>query len=562
MWPFGSCARETSCEAVDPNAVTTSTLLSLVPFVAVYAAAHVFSLRSIYPRLTSSSAHDGEEHTLPSHAPAALRAVHAEHGAKSFRARAAAYTFSCTVGLAACLGVLILAEVLDLLNLRARGIVGDVAVRGLLVLCICVAPWLECRSMVMAAGWTFQRSSKGRLPRLAYSLQLVLFCGWLFLFWSVGKAVPVSAPRTRGGRLAVKNNAEDSFIEVLTRAALERVGVVGISLMALLAGFASVSTPWHTFGAGAAARRRRPVTEADVNRKQAGLDATGEMLISKRYRLQALERRTADQGSSKSGFMGKMMGSIRGGASGEEMEMRSLRMEIAGLETMEVNLSSAVGALRSHRRDAERAATPMGRLLLAPVYVFSCYCVYRIAATFLTTVRRRTSPGASFSSSDPINRFLGLIARHWDPSLDQMAWARIISFGLSGVMLLLSANSVLQTLALFSRLSPPFLTRQLKASSLALASSQIAATYVISSSLLMRSQLPGEVSSAVGGALVKGAALMSPSFADGWFEGWFLVGAGFTGVGIWIGRAVGGGGGEVGGEWDEFAMEEMGAKRS
>lgn len=558
MWPFSSCADDTACTAVDPNAVTLLSLLELAPFAALFLVVNALVVRHIFPRLSRShnALRDGEDHVLPSHAPAALRQAHAEHGSKSVGRRAAAWVFGATVGLAATLGALILAEILEVVNPAARNLALAVTVPALLFLLVVLVPWMECRALVTGAGWSFQRTSKGSLPRVAWSLQMLMFGGWLLVFWSLGNAVPAAATRSIA--------EEPSWAERLTRECLERIGVVGISLMALLAGFASVSSPWHTFG-DASARRKRPVTEADVNRKQVGLDATNEMLLTKRHRLQALERKVADpQTATKSsgGFVGKMIGSIRG-ASGDEAEIRALRVEIAGLETMEANLASSVSLLRTHRANVERASTTTGRLLLAPSYLFSCYCIYRVLATLLTTLRRATMstslypgaavPSSSFASSDPINRFLGLLARHWDPKLDQLAWARTISFALSGVMLLASGSSVVQTFHLFAKWTPGLL-RHARAN-LALAVGQIAATYVVSSSLLMRSHLPVEASSAVGGVL-RGA--LSPGFVDGWFEGWFLLGSAVTAVGIAVGRTVVG----PGEEWDEYGMEEMGAKRS
>jgi hypothetical protein len=568
MWPFSGCNVD-ACEATDPNALTPYTILSLVPFLGVFVAAYTVAVQHIYPRLSQGAeAEDGENHVLPSHAPAALRQVHAEHGAKSLHRRVVAWSFGATVGLAATLGTLILAEILEVTSRSARGLALGITVPMLLLLLVVVIPWLECRSLVSAAGWSFQRTARGKAPSAAWSAQMVLFGSWLFVFWAVGGAVPSTVSRTSARPRAHEPEREDSLGEILTRACLERVGVVGICLMALLAGFASVSSPWHTFS-DATTRRRRPVTEADVNRKQAGLDAANEMLLTKRHRLQMLERKKSEpsSGVSKSGFMGKMMGSIRG-VSGDEAEMKALRMEIAGLETMEANLSSNLALAKDHRDAAARASTTAGRMLLVPSYAFSCYCIYRILATAITTLRRASSSSSSsptassFSSSDPINRFLGLLVRHWNPQIDQIAWARTISFVLSGVMLLLSANSVVQTLHLFSRWAPAVLHRHAK-SSLALAAGQVSATYVISSALLLRSHLPGSVSSAVGGALARGAPLMSPAFADGWFEGWFLVGGCVTGLGIWVGRSVAGGGlgGGLDGD-DEYGMEEMGTKRS
>ncbi|KAL7945825.1 Abscisic acid G-protein coupled receptor domain-containing protein [Trichoderma barbatum] len=543
MWPFSlsSCDQD-ACAPPSPHAVTAAALLSALPFAAVFMAANAVAVRLIFPKLSRAAqddARDGDDHVLPAHAPAALRQVHAEHGTKSWARRGAAWAFGTTVGLAATLGALIMAEIVEAVDPAARNLALRVTVPALLFMLVVLIPWLECRSLVSSAGWSFQRTAKGKLPRVALGLQAALFGGWLFVFWSMGSVVPraeillrSAPPADHDGK---SSNTRGIVGEDLTRACLERIGVVGISLMALLSGFASVSAPWHTFGR--TETRRRPLTEADVQRKQTGLEATSEMLATKRHRLQYLERKTGQEASKKgkTGLVGMVMGSIRG-ASGEEAEMQTLKMEIAGLEAMEANLSSNLVLMKSQRAASARASTAVGRILLVPSYIFSAYCVYRILATSITTLRRASSPSASFASSDPINRFLGLLARHWDPKLDQMAWARIISFALSGVILVASANSAIQTFHLFAKWTPGLL-RHAQAN-LALAVGQVAATYVISASLLLRSQLPSEARSAVGGVL-KGA--LTPAFVDGWFEGWFLLGSG---------------------DWDDYGMEEMGAKRS
>lgn len=552
MWPFSSCDQADACEAVDPNAITVSSIVALVPFAGVFLATNALVVRHIFPRLNYSARHlDGDDHYLPSHAPPALAQAHAEHGAKSLTQRGVMWTFGTTVGLAATLGSIILAEILGVVNPSSTVLALRLTVPTLLFLLAILVPWLECRSFVRGAGWSFQRTATGRIPRAAWGLHTLLFIGWLLVFWSLGRATSSSESISVG-----PSRERRSWIEALTEACLERVVVAGLSLMGLLAGFASVSSPWQTFGE-VPSLRRRPVTEADVKRKESGLEATSETLLTKRHRLQVLERRGAElQGTKGSGtFLGKMVNSIRG-PSGEEVEMRSLRMEIAGLETMEATLASNLALLKGRRAATVRAATPIGRLLLVPSYVFSCYCVYRILATTLTTVRRTYSPSASFANSDPVNRFLGLLAKHWDPTLDQMAWARTISFALSGVILLASFNSVLQTFYLFAKWAPSVL-RHVQAN-LALAVGQVSATYVISASLLMRSQLPAEVRMAVGRGPLKSG--LSPAWTDSWFEGWFLLGSCLTGLGIWIGRTVSRGGWED--EVDEFGMEEMGAKRS
>lgn len=505
--------------------------------------------RRIFPRLSRiQNSRDGEDHFLPSDAPISLQQAHAEHGTKSLRRRVAATTFSITVGLAAVLGQLILCEISELVNPHARTVALRITVPTLLFLLILLIPFLELQSLIAGSGWSFQRTAKGRLPRAAWTLQFSVFGLWLFAFWSLGNLVPVGS-EAMSHPSSMISRQETEMSNGLARACLERIGVIGISLMALLSGFASVSSPWHTFGSKAS---RRPVTDADIARKQAGLDATNEMLLTKRHRLQALQRKVADASSThNSGYLTKVLGSIRGDS--DQSEIRSLRLEIAGLEAMETNLASSLSALRARQVDSARAATPLGKLLLIPTYAFSIYCVYRILATTLTTLRRFYYPTTSFSSSDPINRLLGLFAKHWDPKLDQIAWARQISFLLSGFILAASANSVRQTFNLFVKWTPGLLYQA--QANLALLIGQITAIYMISAALLLRSNLPKEMGSAIGDAL---QSALEPGFVDRWFEGWFLLASVATAAGIWLGRKIG----ELGEDWDDVGVEEMGQKRS
>ncbi|KAG6004474.1 hypothetical protein E4U21_001046 [Claviceps maximensis] len=581
MWPFSNCGPD-SCT----GELNSKALLALLPLATAFVIVDILVVRHIFPKL--SVAHnqhrDGEDHYLPAHAPAALRQAHAEHGEKSWKRRGAAWAFGTTVSLAVTLGLLILGEILEVVDPVAKNLALHVIVPSLLFLLVGLVPWLQCRAIITSAGWSFQRNARGSIPKMAWALQLALFGAWLLSFWTIGHTLPDSNPdpnsdfdsdpaaRSPTDLRQQRRLTKSGLAQTLTRECLERVGVVGICLMALLAGFASVSTPWHTLMDGPS-RKKRPVTEADINRKQAGLEASSEMLTTKRHQLQQLERKTLDaaaaSNSSKShGLVGKMMGTFRG-MSGAEAEMRALRMEIAGLETMEASLASNLSLMQNQRAAAVRASTMRGRIMLVPSYIFAAYCLYRILATLVTTTRRRfhahayahahahaasASSPASFASSDPINRFLSLLARHWDPQLDQLAWSRTISFALSGIILLASANSVVQTFHLFAKWTPGLL-RHAQAQ-LALVVGQITATYVISASLLLRSQLPAKAGGAVTGVL-QGA--LSPAFVDHWFETWFLLGSALTGLGIWMGRKLSS---RFDHEWDDFGMEEMGAKRS
>lgn len=428
-------------------------------------------------------------------------------------AKAPAITFSITIGLSAVLAELIFCEITNLLDAVTRRIALEATLSSLLVLLVLVIPTLEIHyiSGVICSGL-------GKLSRrrkiwiwMCDGLGLLL---WFSSFWFIG-------------RLALNAHSirELQLQHGITDGTLERIGVIGILLMAILAGFAAVSSLWQTFGV-----KHKIVTESDVKQKENGLRATTELLQSKQAKLQALERKMSIK--PKDSFMARMIGTIRG--DNEAWELSTLRLEISGLETMQMSLSASVGLLRA-RRDAQlRASTAFGRLCIAASYIFSIYCFYRITATSVTTLRRWWNPSTFFATSDPINNFLAIVAKHFDPTLDRAAWSRQISFLLSGLMLSASFNAVLQTVLLFSRFAPSSFLRSAH-QNLALVSSQICATYVVSSALLLRSNLPKEMSSVIEGAL---GAPLDVTFVDKCFERWFLGACALTAVGITIGRIV------------------------
>jgi hypothetical protein len=460
--------------------------------------------------------------------------------------RLASLVFSISIGLSSVLVELLLCEISNTLNPAARGLALRITLSSLLVLSILLTPALEIHGLVKSilgspADATSTRRSRSRLRLI---IETTLFAAWLLLFWYI--------PRASILRLSLHNSSaggheatDHRFVE----ACLERIGIIGISLMASLSGFAAVSSLWQTFGV-----KRRTIRETDISRKEAGLNATEEMLSAKQSRLRALERKMSEAASSSDqpGFVGRMMGSFRGNP--EAQELKSLQMEVGGLETMRFTLSNSLSNLRSRYSEQERSRTSSGKFLNIFNTAFAVYCAYRICATSLSSIRRWWQPSHSFATSDPINNLLAILTTHWDSNLDRAAWSRQISFLLSGVMLLASFNAVLQTFRLFARVAPGLL--QHAQTSLPLIISQVAGTYVISSALLLRSNLPEEVSSVISEAL---GAPLEGRFVEGWFESWFLVAVGLTAIGILIGRKVGNG--DEG--WDDDGEDmELGSKRS
>lgn len=511
-------------DSFPPSTIAFSSL----PFVLTFLAVATILWQKVFPLISANSKDFGNS-TYSKDSPKQLGAYSFDAVRKTSFKRVVAIAFSTTIALSAVLVELILCEISNLLNPAARGLALRVTLFSLLVLIVITTPALVIHSWISAplkSGSDYGASRKP-YPYLRYVTEAVLLALWLLGFWYMPhtSVLPASLHEQAG-----QAHKDLNYVE----ACLERIGIIGISLMASLAGFAAVSSIWQTFGV-----RQRPVRETDISRKESGLSATQEMLATKESRLRALQRKMHEAPRDK-GFMNRMMGSIRGDP--DTNEQRTLEMEISGLDMMSMSLSNSLASLRSRHAGQARAHTAFGRLLNAFNFTFSLYCLYRIAATSFSSLRRWWQPNSTFATSDPINNILALLTTHYDPTLDREAWSRQFSFLLSGVMLLASFNAVLQTFRLFSRFFPGLV--QHTQTSLPLVISQIAGAFVISQALLLRSNLPSEVSNVITEAL---GAPLEGRFIEGWFESWFLVAVGLTSVGILVSRKI-----SSSGDWDDW----------
>lgn len=406
--------------------------VSTIPFVATFCLLTYLAYRKVYPLLAASASSKG----------AAKQDV--EPATQILARRIAASTFASTIALSAVLTELLLCEISNSFNPTARSVALQFTVASLLGLLVVAIPIIGISSVISKSGYKFRGADKGRL-RLAWVLEVCGYAVFLVGFWTIGSLLPHGT--------SVNETLKDRTN--LFTACLDRLGITGVSFMALLSGFASVSSIWQNFGP-----KPMLVSEGDINRKKVGLDATNEMLAEKKSRLEILERKlnTAPPQS----FWSKSISSLRGNA--DTTEKQVLELEINGLETMSSSLENALSILRNRHTTQQQSKTKLGRAQLAFSYTFSCYCAYRILTT-LVAITRRTFFSATTKradGSDPVSYTIALVARNIYPSLDQSSWTQQISFLLSGAMLLASFSAVTQTFHLFSRLLPSTLQLQTK----------------------------------------------------------------------------------------------------
>lgn len=156
----------------------------------------------------------------------------------------AAIVFSTNFALSAVLAELIFCEITNTGNRATRTLALKLTLPSLLFLLVVATPALEIHSVVSGAGLNTGGSHGGQ-RRAAWILEGCGLAIWLAGFWYLGS-----------GLLGTWLH-EESYVHdhTFSEGCLERIGVIGISMMASLTGFAAVSSLWQTFGV-----KHRPVS--------------------------------------------------------------------------------------------------------------------------------------------------------------------------------------------------------------------------------------------------------------------------------------------------------------
>ena len=517
------------------NPITLAGAASTLPFLLTFVAISYAVHSRIYPALAGPEHRTASNHTIETDfgKQSKERSARLRYHIKS---NLPDISFSATLAFSVVLIELLLCEISDAFNPATRRIAIQFTVTSLMLLLVVAIPLIEIHSVLANSGLKYVDKNRSR-ARLAWTLDFLAYLVFLVCFWMIGRLLPFNSTS--------QTTLEGLGSNGVVQAGLERLGVAGISSMALLSGFASVSSILHSF-----VLKTRPVAQADIARKRAGLDATNEMLREKTAKLNRLEQKMS--AGPAPGFWTRTVGSIRGNA--DVQERQTLGMEMSGLETMSKSLESSLAMLEARKTAQVRSQTRLGRLAIACSYAFSCYCIYRICTTTVNIARRFLSREAAPGDSDPVTNVIAIFARHIYPSLDQASWARQISFLLSGVMLLASFSAVMQTFHLIARFVPQLL--QATQSNFALIIAQVSGMYVISSALMLRGMMPKEVGSVINDAL--GVGVLEPVWASKWFDGFFIIAVLLTAQGIWVGRKIGGSG-----AWDDDSWDmdiEMGKR--
>ncbi|XP_061264734.1 Golgi pH regulator A isoform X2 [Bos javanicus] len=385
------------------------------------------------------------------------------------------FAFSCTMF------ELIIFEILGVLNSSSRYFHWKMNLCVILLILVFMVPFY--------IGY-FIVSNIRLLHKQRLLFSCLLWLTFMYFFWKLGDPFPILSPKH--GILSIEQ-------------LISRVGVIGVTLMALLSGFGAVNCPYTYMS-----YFLRNVTDTDILALERRLLQTMDMIISKKKRM-AMTRRTMFQKgevhNKPSGFWG-MIKSVTTSAPGSE-NLTLIQQEVDALEELSRQLFLETADLYATKERIEYSKTFKGKYFNFLGYFFSIYCVWKIFMATINIVFDRVG------KTDPVTRGIEITVNYLGIQFDVKFWSQHISFILVGIIIVTSIRGLLITLTKFF-----YAISSSKSSNvIVLLLAQIMGMYFVSSVLLIRMSMPLEYRTIITEVLGE----LQFNFYHRWFDVIFLL---------------------------------------
>ncbi|KAK7580328.1 hypothetical protein V9T40_000957 [Parthenolecanium corni] len=394
--------------------------------------------------------------------------------------------FSTTLCSSLIMFELIIFEILGVIEMSSRYFYWNVYLYLMLCLVIVIIPFYIAYFIVNNVHIVVKK-------KMTKPLTVVIWLVYLYFFWKVGDPFPILNPKH--GILSIEQG-------------VSRIGVIGVTVMALLSGFGAVNYPYTSM-----AYFIRPVSKADVSNTEKRLLQTMDMIINKKKRIAlATQKSSYSVNSNQSkpglwGFLKTVSDSVTG--SGENVSL--LRQEVLGLEELSRHLFLELHGIHNMMERMEWAKTWRGKYFNCLGYLFSLYCMWKIIISTINIVFDRVG------KIDPVTRGMSILVHCLGFDLDVSFWSPHVSFMLIGCIVVTSIRGLLLTLTKFF-----YAISSSKSSNIiVLILAEIMGMYFVSSVLLMRMNMPEEYRTIISQVLGD----LHFSFYHRWFDVIFLVSA-------------------------------------
>lgn len=340
---------------------------------------------------------------------------------------------------------LMFAEILNVFGSTSRWINWKLCLGVMLLYVVFLLPFYQCYLLCKEKGLSQRQGA-------VLSTAFVLVFLWVFM--------------QLDQMFALIEHEQGWFYMFSMEYAISRIGVVGVSAMAMLSGFGAVNAPYTQVAAFL-----EHVDDSEITRLRRQLVKTTGEIFAKKKRI-LLQKKPEAQVSGVTRFFW---------GSGDSTTQQ-IEADVAVLENFSRELFLELHELYDEKERVRRSKTLKGRVLNYFGYFFSFYCVYKIFMALLNIVLDRKA------NVDPVTRGIGIVLFIFAVDFDVEFWSQYVSFVLVGIMIALSIRGFLQQLmkVFYAYASPA------TANHIVLLLAHVMGMYFTSSILLMRKNLPIE----------------------------------------------------------------------
>jgi len=321
---------------------------------------------------------------------------------------------------------------------------------------------------------------------------LIVWVAYFYLFWKLGDPFPILSPKH--GVLSVEQG-------------ISRVGVIGVTIMALLSGFGAVNYPYTSMTIF-----MRSVTVLDVQCIEKKLLQIMEQITAKKKKIVLAERDQRERSKNKQDggtWWGKMRSVVPISSSTENVPL--LKTDVQALEELSRHLFLEAHDLQNMRERIEWSKTCQGKYFNFLGHFFTLYCIWKIFISTVNIVFDRVG------KVDPITKTFDILINWLGFNIDASMWSQQFSFIVVGIIVVTSTRGLLLTMSKFFI----WISSSKSSNVLVLFFSQIMGMYFMSMVVLMRMNMPPEYRAIITSVLGD----LQFNFYHRWFDVTFLVSA-------------------------------------